>query len=128
MWMVQEHNRLGLPKFAGSFTRPWSFTMSRMSRYMVSNGQRGQTLAVNRESSVSQGVDVCLQGWSPGLNKVQLTKAFREGGIGLNAASRLTGEVLKGHEVRAHFNQFDSPAAARAALERIGVERVWSPR
>ncbi|WP_200338547.1 hypothetical protein [Rhodovibrio sodomensis] len=73
------------------------------------------------------GVDVCIQGWVPGLNKVKLTKTLRDGGIGLNEASQLTCDVLKGREVRARLKQFDSPSAARAALEWIGVERVWWP-
>lgn len=70
------------------------------------------------------GVDVRIQGWEPGLNKVQLTKTFRAGGIGLTAASQLTGDVLKGIEVRVHLNQFDSIVAARAELGRIGVQNV----
>jgi hypothetical protein len=100
--------------------------MSRVSKYMVSNGRPGRTPAANRESFASRGVDVCIQGWAPGLKKVQLTKAFRDGGVGLHAASQLTGEVLKGREVRVHLDQFDSPSAARAALERIGIQHVWS--
>ena len=98
--------------------------MLRVSRFMVSNGQQEPTPATNRESSVSRGVDVRIQGWVPGLNKVALTKAFRDGGVGLHAASQLTGEVLQGHEVHAHFSQFDSLSTARAALSRIGIQNV----
>lgn len=98
--------------------------MSRMSRYTGSNGRPAPTPAADRASSVSRGVDVCLQGWLPGLRKVQLTKIFRDGGVGLDQAARLTGEVLAGREVRVHLGQFDSLPAARAALGRIGVRHV----
>jgi len=91
---------------------------------MVSNGPQGQTPAANRACSASRGVDVYIQGWAPGLKKVQLTKTFRDGGMGLHAASQLTGDVLKGHEVRVYLDQFESVPAARAALNRIGIQNV----
>jgi hypothetical protein len=60
------------------------------------------------------------------LRKVELTKTFRDGGIGLNAASQLTGRVLQGEEVRVHLDQYPTVEAARAALRRLGVQNVHS--
>ena len=95
-----------------------------MPKHAVTKAPQGQEPAVER---ASEGVEVCVQGWKPGLNKVRLTKAFRDGGNRLSAASDLTGDVLNGREVRVCLSQFDSPAEARDALARIGVERVWQP-
>ncbi len=74
--------------------------------------------------SDSQGVDIALKGWRMGLNKVQLTKTPRAGGIGLSEASKITGQVLEGQEVRVHLNQFPTLSRARAALMAIGVAEV----
>ena len=98
--------------------------MSRNSRSMAFVGQPGQARAEHRQSSGSSGVDVCIQGWRPGLNKVQLTKTLRDAGITLSFASRLTGEILEGNEVRVHLSQFTTVEEARAALTGIGVESV----
>jgi hypothetical protein len=75
-------------------------------------------------SRSSSGVELILRGWRPGLNKVRLTQAFREGGRPLNEAVDLTGRVLEGEEVRARFEQFTTIAAARKALTKIGIETV----
>lgn len=72
----------------------------------------------------SSGVEVVLKGWKPGLNKVQLTKTFNAGGARLSDAVKLTGRVLDGDEVRVHFKQFTSVAAAQKALAKIGVAEV----
>lgn len=98
--------------------------MSQTLRYTVSNEQPAQTRAERRDRSASVGIDVCLQGWRPGLNKVQLTKMFRDGGVGLSAASKLTGDILTGKEVCVRLTQFADIEAARAALKKLGVERI----
>jgi hypothetical protein len=59
-----------------------------------------------------------------GLNKVQLTKTLRAGGIALSEASKITGQVLEGQEVRVHLNQFPTLNQARDALTKIGVAEV----
>lgn len=98
--------------------------MSQFSRYTGFVGRLAPTQAASRGQSDSRGVDVVIKGWRPGLRKVQLTKTFRAGGVRLSEASRLTGQVLEGHEVRVHLNQFESVAAARRALLGLGVAEV----
>lgn len=80
--------------------------------------------ATSRGQSDSRGVDVVIMGSRPGLWKVQLTKSFRAGGVRLSEASRLMGQVFEGREVRVHLNQFESVAAARRALIRLGAAEV----
>jgi hypothetical protein len=55
---------------------------------------------------------------------VRLTQTLRQGGVGLQRASKMTGEILDGREVRVRLEQFDSVAAAEAALTALGVESV----
>ncbi len=74
--------------------------------------------------SDSPGVEVVLKGWRTGLNKVQLTKTFRAGGIGLNEASKLTGQILEGREVHVKLLQFPTLNHAKAALTKIGVADI----
>jgi hypothetical protein len=98
--------------------------MSHAWKYTDSDVRLGQTQGERPASSASGGVEVRLQGWRTGLNKVQLTKTFREGGAGLAEASRMTGALLDGEVVRVRLAQFDSVESARSALERLGVETV----
>ncbi len=65
--------------------------------------------------SDSQGVDIVLKGWKTGLNKVALTKTLRAGGVGLGEASKITGRVLEGEEVRVHLTQCPTLNQARDA-------------
>jgi hypothetical protein len=58
------------------------------------------------------------------LNKVSLTKTFRAGGIRLNEASKLTGEILDGQEIHVHLKQFSTLASAQAELTKIGFREV----
>jgi len=55
---------------------------------------------------------------------VQLTGTLAAGGLGLQRASKLTGELLEGREVHVRLSQFESVAAARTAFTAIGVEEV----
>ena len=72
----------------------------------------------------SSGVEVVLQGWKVGLNKILLTKTFQTGGTKLSDAVKLTARVLEGEEVRARFKQFPDVAAAQQALQGLGVDQV----
>ncbi len=101
--------------------------MSLRSRYTDSNGRPAQSPVENRESCVSGGVDIRIKGWTPGLEKVRLTKTLRAGGVGLREAAKMTGDVLKGEEVRVHLDQFETIEEARTALRGIGVETVRPP-
>jgi len=98
--------------------------MSRVSKYTGFAEQPAPSPDVSPDHYASQGVDVILSGWKHGLNKVSLTKTFRAGGIGLNEASKLTGQILDGREVRVHLNQFATLALARTELTKIGVGEV----
>ncbi len=98
--------------------------MSRNSKYTGFAEQPAPRPDAFRDRCVSQGVDVVLKGWRTGLNKVGLTQIFRAGGVNLNQASRLTGEILDGHEVRVHLKQFATLAAAQAELDEIGVAEI----
>jgi hypothetical protein len=80
--------------------------MSKLSKFTDSVGQPGQSLDGSQAPCASGGVDVVLKGWKAGLNKVRLTKTLRAGGIGLSEASKLTGRILDGMEVRVHLRQF----------------------
>lgn len=75
----------------------------------------------------SDGVDVTLHGWREGLNKVELTKTFREGGYGLKEAKDLTDQLLEGETLTLHLEQFDSLAEAEVTFRDIGVEDVAEP-
>jgi hypothetical protein len=70
------------------------------------------------------GVDVIVEGWEVGLNKVALTKTFRAGGMRLGDASDATGAVMENKPVRAHLAQFETVEQAAAALKAIGVREV----
>jgi hypothetical protein len=98
--------------------------MSRSSRSAATAAQPAQRREDGPESSASRGVEVAIKGWRPGLNKVRLTQALRDGGLGLQKASKLTGAVLDGQEIRVRLEQFETVAAARSALMAIGVETV----
>lgn len=82
--------------------------------------------AAGGRRSASGGVEVIVRGWRPGLSKVRLTQTFREGGVGLSQATRLTGRVLEGQAVRVRLGQFRSLSAARRALAEIGIEEIES--
>ena len=98
--------------------------MSKLSKYTGFAEQPAPDPDVSPDRCASHGVDVVLSGWKHGLNKVSLTKTFRAGGIGLNEASKLTGQILDGREVHVHLNQFATLALARSELTKIGVGEV----
>ncbi|MFC4352539.1 hypothetical protein ACFOW6_13390 [Fodinicurvata halophila] len=77
-----------------------------------------------RDAFASGGVDLCLGGWKQGLNKVEMTRTLRAGGLGLSQASQATGQLLEGADVRIHLSQFSSFEDARKTLCRVGVEQV----
>jgi len=79
------------------------------------------------DRSISDGVDITLHGWRAGLNKVELTRIFREGGYGLREAKDLTDQLLEGETVTLHLGQFDTLGEAETALYDIGVEDVAEP-
>src|SRR5437016_982392 len=89
-------------------------------------GERRARYRAGSRSRSSSGVEVVLRGWKPGLRKVQLTQAFRDGGNPLSEAVDLTGRVLEGEEVRARFAQYSTVTAARKALSKIGIEEITS--
>jgi hypothetical protein len=80
------------------------------------------------DDCIFDGVDITLHGWRAGLNKVELTRTFREGGYGLREAKNLTDRLLDGETVTLHLDQFDTLAEAEAALHAIGVADVAEPR
>jgi hypothetical protein len=98
--------------------------MSRHSKYTGFAEQPAPTPDAAHDRCASHGVDVVLRGWREGLNKVSLTKTLRAGGIRLNEASKLTGQILNGAEIRVHLNQFPTLASAHAELTKIGVREV----
>lgn len=98
--------------------------MSRASKFTGFAERPEPVAATSRDRCDSRGVDVVIKGWRPDLRKVAVTKTFRAGGVPLSEASRLTGEILEGREVRVHLSQFDSIASARDALTSLGVGEV----
>lgn len=98
--------------------------MSRSFKLKASGARPEPDRGGNPNAFASGGVDLALQGWQPGLNKVQLTRTLREGGLGLSQASRMTGQLLEGAEIRVHLSQFSSVQAAREVLCSIGVQDV----
>lgn len=98
--------------------------MSLISKSTASGVRPAPTPAEAPASSVSPGVDVRIQGWREGLNKVPLTKTFRAGGVNLSAAVRPTGQVLDGEEVHVRLCQFADFQSARTKLDSIGVRHI----
>ena len=98
--------------------------MSKVSKYTGFAEQPAPVPDVSPRPCASTGVDLVLKGWKPGLNKVLLTKTLRAGGIGLNEASKLTGRLLDGLEIRVHLNQFSTVTGAGVELAKIGVAEI----
>ncbi len=98
--------------------------MSRPSKYTGFAEQPAPAPDASPDHCVSQGVEVVLKGWKPGLKKVSLTKTFRAGGIGLAAALKLTNQILDGAEVRVHLNQFATFDTASAEFTKIGIREI----
>src|SRR5690606_12568681 len=70
------------------------------------------------------GVELTLRGAAPGIDKTRLARLLRDGGHEQDKSIQLASLILAGREVRVRLGQFDTPAAARAALREIGVEEV----
>lgn len=94
----------------------WKFAVSAERRVCLLDG--------SQSPSGSPGVEVTLRGWQPGCNKVRLTRTLRQGGMRLEEAVRATGALLEERDVRVRLGQFATVAAARSALQAIGVRRV----
>lgn len=98
--------------------------MSMSSKYGDSAARQVPIQDACQARSDSGGVDVVLKGCRTGLNKVQLTKTFRAGGISLSEAAKLTGQVLDGIELRVHLDQFPTLGRAQAVLREIGIAEI----
>ncbi len=122
--MVRAQAIWGQDACVGSLTALWNCMMSKPLKYADSAARPAPPPEGYPTPSNSLGVDVVLKGWKTGLNKVQLTKTLHAGGIGLSEASKLTGMVLDGQEVRVHLNQFPTFNRAYAALSEMGVAEV----
>jgi hypothetical protein len=65
---------------------------------------------------------VRLQGWNPGLNKIQLNHVLREeSGAGLADAKALVDRLLEGHEVRVVVADRDAADRLIRRAKEVGV-------
>lgn len=67
-------------------------------------------------------VEVTLDGWRPGLNKIALTKALQsEAGLPLGEAHARTEEIVAGRTVRLSLADTDRAARLVSAAQNLGV-------
>ena len=99
--------------------------MSKSFGFTVSSAHQARGAGVRRnQSTASVGVDVRIQGWRAGIQKVTLSQTFKAGGTTLTEAADLTGRIMKGEAVEVHLSQFATVDEARRALSALGIQDV----